>query len=104
MKGMNRMNPKKRKFIHNTLAYRRRKETQYHQQEAAKEGTLSPRGLARSVGRTIGALGADLPPSVAAHHYRDYARAAMKVPLQGKDPRRRKMARKIRKLEAGVEA
>ena len=34
-----------------TAAYNRKKETQFNQREAAKAGTVHPRGLARSVAK-----------------------------------------------------
>ena len=62
---LNRMKKKNRKFIHNTAAYERRKETQYYQRQAEKRGILHPRGLARSVAASINGMHGDSPTAIA---------------------------------------
>ena len=99
----NRAKQKNRKFIPGTKAYYRRKHTQFMQRESRKEGILSPRSLARSIGRVIGCLGADVKPSKAVANFRTYADAAIKVPLYGTNHRNKRILnRKVRKLQEGA--
>lgn len=99
----NRAKQKNRKFIPGTKAYYRRKYTQFMQRESRKEGILSPRCLARSVGCVIGSLGAGISPAKAAANFRTYADAAIKVPLYGTNHRNKRILnQKVRKLQEGA--
>jgi hypothetical protein len=78
----NRMSKKNRKMIHNTLAFKRRKETQKHQRLARENGVFSPRKLARSVGIFVGMVTDEINPKEAAFNWKAYVEAVIKHPKE----------------------
>ena len=102
----NRAKQKNRKFIPGTKAYYRRKYTQFMQREARKNGILSPRCLARSVGLFVGQVTDDISAANAAKNWKAYVEAAVNHPYQFRamlNPQKRIPKRVIRKLEGGAE-
>ena len=78
----NRMSKKNRKMIHNTLAFKRRKETQKHQRLARENGVFSPRKLARSVGIFVGMVTNEINPKEAAINWKVYVEVVIKHPKE----------------------
>ena len=81
----NRMAKKNRKFMKNTAAYARRKETQKHQRLSRERGMFHPRNLARSVGIFIGQVTDEISPKNAAYNWKAYVEAAVKHPKELKN-------------------
>lgn len=78
---VNRMG-KKRKFIKNTAAFRKRQETRKHQRLARENGVFSPRKLARSVGIFVGMVTDEINPKEAAFNWKAYVEAVIKHPKE----------------------
>lgn len=73
---------KPRKFISGTKEYGRRKRTQYFQREARKNGIISPRCLARSVGLFVGQVTDDISAKNAARNWKAYVEGAVNHPRE----------------------
>ena len=98
----NRMNHKNRKMIHNTAAFKRRKETQKNQRLSRESGIVSPRRLARSVGQFIGQVVDKVSVANASRNWKPYVQAAVEHPKEYKEmlnPPKRLPKRVIRKVE-----
>ena len=101
----NRAKQKNRKFIKGTAAYYRRKLTQFEQREARKNGIVSPRSLARSVGLFVGQITDDISANHAALNWKAYIKGAINHPYQFRamlNPQKRIPNRVIRKIEGGA--
>ena len=101
----NRAKQKNRKFIPGTKAHYRRKYTQFMQREARKNGILSPRCLARSVGLFVGQVTNDISAANAAKNWKAYVEAAVNHPYQFRamlNPQKTISKRVIRKIEGGA--
>ena len=73
---------KPRKFISGTKEYERRKRTQYFQREARKNGIISPRRLARSVGVFVGQVTDEISANKAAYNWKAYVEGVIKHPRE----------------------
>lgn len=73
---------KPRKFISGTKEYGRRKRTQYFQREARKNGIISPRRLARSVGVFVGQVTDEISANKAAYNWKAYVEGVIKHPRE----------------------
>ena len=102
----NRMSKRKRKFVKGSKEWNRRKETQYFQNLARKNGdTLSPRSLGRKVGIFVGQVTDDISAANAAKNWKAYVEAAVNHPYQFRamlNPQKTISKRVIRKIEGGA--
>lgn len=104
---VNRMG-KKRKFIKNTAAFRRRQETRKHQREVLENGVFSPRSLARSVGKFTGMVTDEISAKKAVFNWKAYVTGVLQFPnefraMLNPNPHKQdssgKVSRVIRKVE-----
>jgi hypothetical protein len=78
----NRMSKKNRKYIKGSAAHYRRKLTQFNQREARKNGIISPRRLARSVGVFVGQVTDEISANKAAYNWKAYVEGVIKHPRE----------------------
>ena len=69
-----------RKMIPHTAAFMRRMETQKHQRISREYGIVSPRSLARTVGKWVGTITDEISASKVAVNWKAYMQGTIEYP------------------------